>query len=86
MGLLSWVIFGAIAGWVASLLTGRNSRMGCLANIVIGVAGAFVGGFLVNFLGGEGVVTGFNIRSFGVAILGAVILLVVTGWFSRRRR
>lgn len=85
MGLLSWIVFGALAGWVASLLVGRGSRMGCLANVIAGVVGAVVGGLLMSLLGSYGV-TGFNLRSFGVAVLGALIVLVVTGWWSHRRR
>ena len=85
MGILSWIIFGALAGWIASILMGRNERMGCLANIVIGIVGAAVGGFLMSFLGGGGV-TGVNLPSFIVAVLGAVFLLFLTGWFSRQRR
>jgi uncharacterized membrane protein YeaQ/YmgE (transglycosylase-associated protein family) len=85
MSILSWVIFGAIAGWVASILTGRNHRMGCISNIIIGVIGAFIGGFLMSLLGGNGV-TGFNLPSFGVAVLGAIVLLVITGLFTTQRR
>lgn len=85
MGLLSWIIFGALAGWAASLLVGRGHRMGCLANVIAGVAGAVVGGLLMNLLGSYGV-TGFDLRSFGVAVLGAIIFLVITGWWSKRRK
>lgn len=85
MGLLSWIVFGAIAGWVASLLMGRGRQMGCLANVFAGVLGAVLGGALMNLLGSNGV-TGFNLRSFGVAVLGAIVFLGVTGWWSRRRR
>ena len=84
MGILSWIVFGAIAGWVASMVTHRNERMGCLANILIGVIGSFFGGLVMSLLGGVGV-TGFNIKSLFVAILGAVLLLALTGWRSRRR-
>lgn len=86
MGTLSWIIFGAIAGWVASMITGRSHRMGCFTNIVIGILGAMLGGFLVNFFGGYGEITGFNCYSFGVAILGSVVLLGVTGWFSPKEK
>jgi uncharacterized membrane protein YeaQ/YmgE (transglycosylase-associated protein family) len=85
MNILTWIIFGAIAGWVASILTGRNHRMGCLSNIIIGILGAFLGGFLMNLLGG-GSVSGFNLPSFGVAIFGSVVFLTITGWFKKRRR
>lgn len=84
MGLLSWIVFGALAGWVASLLLGRGHRMGCLANVIVGIVGAVIGGFLMNLLGAYGV-TGFNLRSFGVAVLGAIVFLAVTGFWSRRR-
>ncbi len=83
MGLLSWVVFGALAGWVASIIVGRNNRQGCLMNIIVGVAGAFVGGFLSDTLFGQAVLFDWSWRSFGVAVLGAVILLVI---FTRRRR
>ncbi len=84
MGIVSWIVFGALAGWVASLLTGRNSRMGCLANIVVGVLGALIGGFIMNLIVGDGSMN-FDIGSFIVAVAGAVVLLLVTGWFMRRR-
>lgn len=82
MGLLSWVIFGALAGWVASIIAGTNQRQGCVMNIVIGVAGAFVGGFLAKVLFGQPIAIGWDWQSFGVAVLGAVLLLVL---FRRRR-
>jgi uncharacterized membrane protein YeaQ/YmgE (transglycosylase-associated protein family) len=81
MGILSWIIFGALAGWVASLITGHNERQGCLMNIVIGVAGAFVAGLLANLLFGVDVAYGFDIRSFLIAVLGALLLLLI---FRRR--
>jgi uncharacterized membrane protein YeaQ/YmgE (transglycosylase-associated protein family) len=84
MGLLSWIVFGALAGWVASLLTGTNRRQGCLMDIVVGVIGALVGGFLVNLLGGD-VSIGWNPISFIVAVGGAILLLLVTGAARRRR-
>jgi uncharacterized membrane protein YeaQ/YmgE (transglycosylase-associated protein family) len=84
MGILTWIVFGALAGWVASIILGRSSRMGCISNIVVGILGAIIGGFLMSFLDSSGI-TGFNLRSFFVAVLGAVILLGITGWWSRRR-
>ena len=84
MGIISWVIFGALAGWLAaSIITGRNQRMGCLANIVVGIIGAFIGGYLMSLFGYGGV-SGFNLYSFVVAVLGAVVLLVIVGFFQRR--
>lgn len=82
MGIIAWIVFGAIAGWLASLITGRNERQGCLANIAVGIIGAFLGGLIFNLLGGEGV-TGFNLYSMLVAVLGAIILLLVLGFIQR---
>lgn len=73
-----WIILGALAGWIASKIMNRDAQMGGLANIVVGVIGAFIGGFLMNLIGVSGS-TGFNIWSLLVAILGAVVLLFVLG-------
>lgn len=80
MSILGWIVLGGIAGWVASLLA--RERHGCLINVILGIVGAVVGGFLVNLAGGVGV-TGFNIWSFAVAVVGALILLALAG--HRRR-
>ena len=83
--IIVWVAGGAIVGWLASVVTGRNRRMGCLANVIVGVLGAIIGGFIAGVFGQAGL-SGFNLRSAGVALLGAVILLVITGWYRGRRR
>lgn len=77
MGILSWVLFGALAGWVASIITGRNNRMGCLTNIFVGIAGSALGGWLSSTLFNWGSVTGFNWRSFLIAVGGACLLLLI---------
>ena len=74
--LIAWIIFGALAGWIASLIMGTNERQGAIANIVIGVVGAVVGGFIVQALGGGGI-SGFNVSSLIIAIFGAIILLAI---------
>jgi uncharacterized membrane protein YeaQ/YmgE (transglycosylase-associated protein family) len=74
MGLLLWIVFGAIAGWIASLL--MKSEGGLLWDIVVGIVGAVVGGFVMSLLG-QGGVGGFNLYSFLVAILGACIFIAV---------
>ena len=74
MGILLWIIFGAIAGWIASMITKTNN--GLLMDIVVGIIGAVIGGWVMNSLGSVGT-TGFNLWSLLVAILGAVILLVI---------
>ncbi len=82
-GFLSWIIFGALAGWVASLITGRNDQQGCLTNIVVGIIGAFLGGFLWNQLSGETVMLGWSVGSFVIAVLGAVVLLAILRLIGR---
>jgi uncharacterized membrane protein YeaQ/YmgE (transglycosylase-associated protein family) len=74
MGIILWIIFGAIAGWVASMVMGTND--GLVTNIVVGIIGAVLGGWLMSFLG-QGGVSGFNLYSFLVAILGAVVLIAI---------
>lgn len=86
MGLLSWIIFGALAGWVASIIAGTNRRQGCFTDIIVGVVGAFLGGFLMRLATGQGLSIGFDLRSFIVAVLGAVVLLIILGGNRRRRR
>lgn len=82
INILTWIIFGALAGWIASVIMKRDRQMGALANIVVGIAGAFIGGYIMNMFGASGV-TGFNLSSFLVAILGAVVLLFLVGLFRR---
>ena len=86
MGIISWIVFGALAGWVASIIAGISRRQGCLTNIVVGVVGAFIGGIIMQFVTGSGFEFGFDPRSFMVAVLGAIVLLVITGMSRRKRR
>lgn len=74
MGIFSWIILGGLAGWIASRLTG--SREGCMMNIIIGICGALLGGFLFSLLG-RAPMTHFNLGSLLVAVVGAVILLLI---------
>ena len=80
MGWLAWLIVGAISGWLASLVMRTNQ--GILMDIVVGIVGAFIGGFLFNLLGAPGA-TGFNIWSVFVAFIGAVVLLGILRMFAR---
>jgi uncharacterized membrane protein YeaQ/YmgE (transglycosylase-associated protein family) len=84
MGPLTWIIFGALAGWAAGIVTGTQRRQGCLFNIIIGIVGAFIGGLLMQFITGHGFEFGFNLPSFAVAVIGSVVLLAVTGAARRR--
>ena len=77
MGILLWIVFGGIVGWAASLLMNTDSQQDIMLNIIIGIVGAMIGGWLMSSLG-ESSVTGFNLYSFIVALLGAVVLIGVT--------
>lgn len=83
MGLISWIIIGGIAGWLASIFTGNDKKMGLGSNILVGILGGFIGGFLINIIGGKGV-TGFNLWSLLVSFIGSVVLLIIINAFARK--
>jgi len=83
--LIVWIVVGGLAGWVASMIVGNNKSQGLLGNIVVGILGALVGGFVIGLLGGEGF-TGFNLWSFLVSLVGAVILLFIWRAISGRSK
>ncbi len=83
MSIVAWIVLGLIAGFIASKLV-NNTGNGLILDIVLGVVGAVVGGFLFNQLGAAGV-TGFNIYSMLVAVVGAVLVLVVYHAVTGRR-
>jgi uncharacterized membrane protein YeaQ/YmgE (transglycosylase-associated protein family) len=79
MNIIAWLVLGVIAGWIASMLMGTNESQGMLMDIVMGVVGALLGGFLFSLVGFGGV-SGFNLYSLFVAVIGAVVLT----WISRQ--
>jgi len=83
MGWLAWLIVGAVSGWLASIVMRTNASQGLLLDIIVGIIGAFIGGFLFNALGVTGV-TGFDIWSVFVAFVGAVVLLGLLRLFTGR--
>ena len=83
MGFIAWLVLGALAGFIASKIVDKEGK-GLLLNIVLGIVGAEVGGWLFRFFGMSGV-TGFNLYSLLVAVLGAVILLFIYHRLIRRR-
>jgi uncharacterized membrane protein YeaQ/YmgE (transglycosylase-associated protein family) len=87
MGILSWLIVGAIAGWLAGLLVKGDEGMGVIMHIVLGIVGAIVGGFIAGVLtGGNDYVTGINITTIIVAVIGAVIAVLVFNAVTGRSR
>lgn len=85
MNILVWLIFGALAGWVASMIAGTNRQQGCLIDIIVGIVGAFLGGFLYSTLTGRDFVARFDILSLLIAVGGAVILLFIVKAIQRGR-
>lgn len=85
MGLLSWIVFGLIAGAVAKFLMPGRDPGGCIMTIIIGIVGALLGGFLATQLGFGGI-SGFDLRSFFIAVLGSIVLLILWRMISGRRR
>ena len=78
MGILSWIVFGLIAGIIAKLLMPGRDPGGCIITMLLGVAGAFVGGFLYRLVTGTDVLYfGFDVGSFAIAVLGAVVILAL---------
>jgi uncharacterized membrane protein YeaQ/YmgE (transglycosylase-associated protein family) len=84
MGWLAWLIVGAIAGWLASIVMKTNGQQGLLTDILVGIVGAIIGGFLFNQFGAAGT-TGFNIWSIFVAFVGAIVLLAALRLLGGRR-
>ncbi len=76
MNFLAWILFGGLAGWVGSMIMGTDDQQGLILNIVVGVIGASIGGYIMHSIN-KGGVSGFNFYSFLVAVLGAVVLLAV---------
>ena len=77
MNLIGWLVIGALAGWIASMIAGTNAQQGWLMNIVVGIVGAFIGGFLYSLLTGVNFAGGFDLITLVVATLGAVVLLFI---------
>lgn len=82
MDILVWIIFGALAGWIASMFMKTDASQGLVMDVVMGIVGAIVGGFVMNFFGKSGV-NGFNVYSLAVAIAGACIVIYLGRMFRK---
>ena len=80
-----WIVVGAVIGWLASMIMGRNAQQGLLLDIVVGIVGAFLGGLLLAPLFGTGTINqnDFSLSGLLVSLLGAVILLAIVNLFRR---
>ena len=83
-GIFLWIIIGGLAGWVASMLMGTNARQGMLANIIVGVVGASVGGFLARVLFADERANNGLVASFGVALVGACMFIALWKLVARK--
>jgi uncharacterized membrane protein YeaQ/YmgE (transglycosylase-associated protein family) len=83
MGIVLWIIFGALAGWIASVIMKTNYNQGTVMDIIMGIIGSIVGGFLMGLVGQSGV-TGFNFYSLVVAVIGAIFVIYI-GRMLRKR-
>jgi uncharacterized membrane protein YeaQ/YmgE (transglycosylase-associated protein family) len=83
--LVVWIIVGAIAGWLASIVMKTNGRQGLIQDIVVGILGGVIGGYLFSALGVGGAVTGINFSSIFVAFIGGIVLLIVIRLLTGRR-
>lgn len=83
MSVLGWIIFGLLTGFVASRIVNAQGE-GCIVNIALGLVGALVGGFIFSHIGGSSI-TGFNLYSIFVAIIGAIVVLLIYHAVTGRR-
>lgn len=84
MGIIIWLIVGGVVGWLASIIMRRDAQQGILLNIVVGIVGALIGGWLIGPLLGAGSINdGITVMSFVVSLIGAIILLAIVNLFRR---
>lgn len=87
MGIIIWLIMGGVVGWIASMIMGTNAQQGIILNVVVGIVGALIGGWLIGpMLGAGSINEGITIMSFIVSLIGAVILLAIVNMFQRRSK
>lgn len=86
MGIIIWLIVGGIVGWIASMIMRTNAQQGMILNVVVGIVGAVLGGWLISPLVGVGTINdGLTVGTFAVSLVGAIILLAIVNLFRRGR-
>ncbi|MDY6946677.1 MAG: GlsB/YeaQ/YmgE family stress response membrane protein [Pseudomonadota bacterium] len=84
MGILVWLIVGGVCGWLASIIMRTDAQQGVLLNVIVGIVGALLAGFIVSPMVGVGTINeGISLATFLVSLLGAVILLAIVNLFRR---
>lgn len=84
MSIIIWLVMGGLVGWIASMIMGTNAQQGIILNVVVGIVGALIGGWLIGPLLGAGSINeGITIMSFIVSLIGAVVLLAIVNLFRR---
>lgn len=84
MSIIVWLVVGGLVGWIASMIMGTDAQQGIILNIVVGIIGALIGGWLIGPLLGAGSINdGISIMSFIVSLIGAIILLAILRLFQR---
>ncbi len=87
MGIIVWLVMGGLVGWIASMIMGTDGQQGIILNIVVGIVGAMIGGWLIGpMLGAGSINDGLTVMSFVVSLIGAVLLLAVVSLFRRGTR
>ena len=74
--LLIYLIFGAIVGWLASVIVGSNNSQGLIGDVILGIIGSMAGGWIMDYFGKPGV-TGFNLYSILVGVIGAIVFVII---------
>lgn len=84
MGILVWLIVGGVCGWLASIIMRTDAQQGILLNVIVGIVGALLAGFIISPMIGVGTINeGISVATFLVSLLGAVILLAIVNLFRR---
>lgn len=87
MGIIIWLVMGGLIGWIASLIMGTDARQGIVLNVIVGIVGAVIGGWLIGPLLGAGSINdGISIMSVIVSLIGAVLLLGILSLFQRKAK
>ena len=86
MGIIIWLIVGGVCGWLASIIMRTDAQQGIFLNVVVGIVGAMLAGFIISPMIGVGTINqGISLATFLVSLLGAVILLAIVNLFRRGR-